>query len=319
MNRRTRADRLEQRPAPPIVNQVLASPGQPLDATTARRMSGVSVSARARPASSGQGLQIAGADTPAEREAHRLSAAAGPNSSAPELDFSRVRIHSGPQAAASARAIHARAYAAGNHIVFGDGQFDPHSARGSRLLAHELAHVAQQAGGPPVVQRSVTFDECSSDQEEVVQSAHDRAMEMVQNAIDKLDAYDGTDPAEVKTAMNRHFHGTSTTLAWWLRQNLIDLKSNSDSPQYECESEPNGSAYAQSLWCLPFTDIELYPSWFALPHTSRRARTLIHEWVHRYGCNFDLGYEHSDDYPNHSTVRALLNADSWAHFVYDIR
>jgi hypothetical protein len=39
-------------------------------------------------------------------------------------------------------------------VVFGDGQYRPHTADGQRLLAHELAHVVQQArGGPPAVQR----------------------------------------------------------------------------------------------------------------------------------------------------------------------
>ena len=32
----------------------------------------------------------------------------------------------------------------GNHIVFGSGQYAPHTPVGSRVLAHELTHVAQQ-------------------------------------------------------------------------------------------------------------------------------------------------------------------------------
>lgn len=66
-------------------------------------------------------------------------------------DFGRVRLHTGAQAAESARSIGARAYAAGQNIVFADGQYAPHTEGGLRLLAHELAHVAQQerpGGGP---------------------------------------------------------------------------------------------------------------------------------------------------------------------------
>jgi len=63
-------------------------------------------------------------------------------------DFSRVRVHSDTPAAQSADAIGANAYTAGDHIVFGAGQFDPSSTRGQRLVAHELAHVIQQADGP---------------------------------------------------------------------------------------------------------------------------------------------------------------------------
>ena len=57
-------------------------------------------------------------------------------------DFSRVRVHSGPEAEQSARAINARAYAMGHDIVFGAGSYAPETDPGRRLLAHELAHVA---------------------------------------------------------------------------------------------------------------------------------------------------------------------------------
>ncbi|HEV2274145.1 MAG TPA: DUF4157 domain-containing protein [Acidobacteriaceae bacterium] len=58
--------------------------------------------------------------------------------------FAAVRVHTDAAAAQSARAIGARAYTLGNHIVFAQGQA-PSSAAGSRrLLAHELAHVVQQ-------------------------------------------------------------------------------------------------------------------------------------------------------------------------------
>lgn len=59
-------------------------------------------------------------------------------------DFSRVRIHTGAHAAASARAVEARAYTVGRDIVFGAGQYAPGTEPGRRLLAHELTHVAQQ-------------------------------------------------------------------------------------------------------------------------------------------------------------------------------
>ena len=54
-------------------------------------------------------------------------------------DFSMVRLHTGRAAAASARSIHAEAYAAGDHVVLREQQRTP----GRGLLAHELAHVAQ--------------------------------------------------------------------------------------------------------------------------------------------------------------------------------
>jgi hypothetical protein len=65
-----------------------------------------------------------------------------------DRDFGAVRVHTDEAATCSAGSIDALAYTAGSQIVFGQGQYAPHSDSGRRLLAHELAHVVQQAGGP---------------------------------------------------------------------------------------------------------------------------------------------------------------------------
>jgi Domain of unknown function (DUF4157) len=69
-------------------------------------------------------------------------------------DLSKVRVHVDGRAAASARAVGARAYTVDHHIVFGNGQYQPNNATGLLLLAHELAHVTQQkSAGNKVVFR----------------------------------------------------------------------------------------------------------------------------------------------------------------------
>jgi hypothetical protein len=65
-------------------------------------------------------------------------------------DFSSVRVHADGDAATSARAVHARAFTLGEHVVFGANEFAPHTQRGQELLAHELGHVAEQRAGAPV-------------------------------------------------------------------------------------------------------------------------------------------------------------------------
>ncbi|TVR78168.1 MAG: DUF4157 domain-containing protein [Rhodospirillales bacterium] len=81
-------------------------------------------------------------------------------------DFSRVRVHTDARAAGSARAVNARAYTVGSDIVFTQGAFAPGSRAGRQLLAHELAHVVQQA--PLTIKRnSVQHIGSASDPTEV--------------------------------------------------------------------------------------------------------------------------------------------------------
>jgi outer membrane protein OmpA-like peptidoglycan-associated protein len=94
--------------APPIVHQVLRSPGQPLGAAERAFM---------------------------EPRFGR--------------DFSGVRIHTDAKAAESAAAVQARAYTVGQNIVLGGRE----STSNLPVLAHELAHVVQQGGTAPVLQR----------------------------------------------------------------------------------------------------------------------------------------------------------------------
>ncbi|HXS36554.1 MAG TPA: DUF4157 domain-containing protein [Flavipsychrobacter sp.] len=59
-------------------------------------------------------------------------------------DFSNVRIHNSHEASESARSINAKAYTVDNHIVFKEGQYNPDTHEGQKLLAHELTHVIQE-------------------------------------------------------------------------------------------------------------------------------------------------------------------------------
>ena len=64
-----------------------------------------------------------------------------------------VHLHTGSRAAEAAGALDANAFTVGRDIVFGEGKFEPGTTEGSRILAHELAHVAQQHGQEPLIQR----------------------------------------------------------------------------------------------------------------------------------------------------------------------
>lgn len=68
-------------------------------------------------------------------------------------DLSRVRIHADGEAAATAERFGARALTWGQEIWFGGGEYRTGTADGRRVLAHELAHTAQQARLGPRLQR----------------------------------------------------------------------------------------------------------------------------------------------------------------------
>jgi hypothetical protein len=63
------------------------------------------------------------------------------------VDFAAVRLHHGDAAGQACRELRARAFTAGTDIYFADGAFQPGTRDGLRLLAHEVAHVVQQAAG----------------------------------------------------------------------------------------------------------------------------------------------------------------------------
>ncbi|MEU6036012.1 DUF4157 domain-containing protein [Actinomadura sp. NPDC047616] len=63
-------------------------------------------------------------------------------------DFGAVRVHDGPAAARSAADLDAAAYTVGHSVVLGGDGYAPGTAAGRRVLAHELAHVVQQAPQP---------------------------------------------------------------------------------------------------------------------------------------------------------------------------
>lgn len=64
------------------------------------------------------------------------------------IDAPSVRVHDDAAADLAARSVGARAFALGSHLVFARGAYRPSDTDGRRLLAHELAHVAQSEAQP---------------------------------------------------------------------------------------------------------------------------------------------------------------------------
>jgi hypothetical protein len=143
---------------PPIVHEVLRSPGQPLDAATraffeprfGHDFSRVPVRSGSRATGL---LTVIPSNDRSEREADNVARKVVDSTSVaqqkdPLYDFSNVRVHSDSKAAQSALQLNARAYTVGNDIVFSEGQYRTGTSAGRELIAHELAHVAQARANP---------------------------------------------------------------------------------------------------------------------------------------------------------------------------
>lgn len=69
-------------------------------------------------------------------------------------DFSNVKIHTGAKATSLNNSIQAKAFTTGKDIYFNQGEYNPTSHSGKKLLAHELTHTIQQGAAGESVQRT---------------------------------------------------------------------------------------------------------------------------------------------------------------------
>ena len=111
-------------------------------------------------------------------------------------DFSKVQIHDNSSAHQSAKDINALAYTYGNHIVFNNGQYLPDTNNGKKLLAHELTHTLQQAGGikrkpfnsrPRFASIPIDYDMISDPEERMEMMRADYERYRWKTALERLD------------------------------------------------------------------------------------------------------------------------------------
>ncbi len=187
---------------PPIVHEVLRSPGQPLDRETREFMeprfghdfSRIQTLANNKILPSD--LRIGPANSSYERDAEsmaisitRMSHPESLREGEPQVnyDFSKVRVHTGRKAAESARAVNALAYSVGHNIVLGEERYGKGTADWQRLMAHELAHVIQQVGEKNEERISQKHILCSSQPEISIQRAVTYEGAQIRMDIDPLD------------------------------------------------------------------------------------------------------------------------------------
>lgn len=223
-------------------------------------------------------------------------------------DFSEVKIHTGQEAAASAKDINAQAYTYGNHIVFNEGKYQPEAAEGKHLLAHELAHVVQQGGAATQLQRQIVpappgpaapaapvphFRDCvrsttgRDDSDAILNAAVNRARDFVNTAIGLL-----ANPPAVGTvyeqALALHFGrpigaGARASLMRAFRRILHTLVVSN----FICNTGRMCERPDQAFWTDSDDLIHVCPAFWGIADTTCQAIIIIHEAAHDAGIGID--------------------------------
>jgi Domain of unknown function (DUF4157) len=222
-------------------------------------------------------------------------------------DFSHVKVHTGTEAAASAKDINAQAYTYGNHVVFNEGKYQPETSDGKHLLAHELMHVVQQGGAARQLQRQVGppapvvpvapaphFRDCvrsvtgRDDADIILNAALNQARDFVNTAIDLL--ANAPVPGSVyETALALHFgHPISAGARAGLRRIYRRILNNLVSSNIICNTARNCDPGDQAFWLDSDDLLHICPLFWRIDPVCRSI-ALIHEAAH------DSGIDDVDD------------------------
>lgn len=154
------ADTVMRMPAPAQLQRAAASPAVPPVVQRAAAAEPVQRFGIGKPsAASDTGSRIQQATTGGQALGNDVRAFLQPRLGA---DLSNVRVHADEGAAGLSNQLSSRAFTYRNHVFFGRNQYQPGTAEGRHLLAHELTHTIQQGAtvqrkaGPsaPEVQRA---------------------------------------------------------------------------------------------------------------------------------------------------------------------
>jgi hypothetical protein len=267
-------------------------------------------------------------------------------------DFSNVRLHTGAKAAESARSVGALAYTVGNDVVFGQssGAVDARN----RLLAHELAHVMQQALRKdenetanrhtppttlrkiiePTISRAAIYPDATCDSvRDSITRAWPAARRWVQLAIRRL-----REPSAVAGALQAHFRIDPNEAAHaadlaTVQRNFARMEQLFDTDiDNRCNRAtsgsctlPDGRIYAAFVHagrpqdgithCLASADVGFLSQESLL-------QTLVHEVAHLADpASTDHAYRSqaaTTTYNRMTRAQAIHNGDSYSEFARDL-
>jgi hypothetical protein len=315
----------------PVVNDVLSSSGHTLDPALRSFMEpriGQSFSRASSYHTPGnsEAFVIGSPQDQYEREADTQAAkvaAMAPSSG--RANFSDVRVHTDSRAADSARAVGARAYTVGNHVVFGHGRYAPRTGEGMTLLAHELTHVQQAVSGSQVLQRqpegqekkepdkpAAKFVGCGNGREPVIKDAIEKATALASRAVQ---AFERDFPLSYESAaMTTHFGSLGSDQKSTIIKRYKHVLANLASKVYTCAERKKKVREGGRVVDLcgeaqcPGNSIVLYPDFGKA--TCPAGPVILHEGIHNAGACDDIDKDNKH-YPPSS---AEDNAYSYEYF-----
>ena len=302
---------------PPIVHEVLRSPGQPLDRGTRAFM-------EPRFGQDFSHVRVH-ADSKAAESARAVSALAYTVGS--DLVFGTAQY--APQSAGGIRLLahelaHVVQQGSGAHVT-------PRSISQKNESSEQQAERAAAAismGGKPAAMvgtdgklQRYSHEDCTEDDLKAhVWPADYIARQMTKKAIRVLST--GPVPASVTPLLSKYFMNSTPSLAAILKvYDKIDVEYGANDYTYECEDDCSGTklGYVWGFW----SDIHLCMNHLRGWSNDCIARTMVHEMSHYYAGTDDNAYCKSGcgftSCPSSlSADDALKNADSYACFAYEL-
>ena len=171
--------------------------------------------------------------------------------------------------------------------------------------------------GPP------NCEGCSVGESHIIAEDEQRALQMLDCAIEKLDQFDGIEPQEVRDALYNNFGGTSSTaVAAYISFLFEHIRRYPYPRKYQIQNNGEGGCGdGVAAWTFPvvhFTDVRLCnPTYWNLTDIDRSV-TLIHEWTHLYYFAGDIAYIWQGEFNDLNSIQQLFNADAFSELVKEL-
>lgn len=177
-------------------------------------------------------------------------------------DFSNVKVHTGKDAANSAKDINARAYTNGNNIVFNEGQYNMETGAGKKLMAHELAHVVQQgkSGQQNNIHRSTSFSDSTVNDinisEKYVEAVKaGNTSSHVGITVASLNGHDLTNPGSIPLAVPSEKDITTVPKGSDYESTVAAIPANSMKCEKHVPKKPSGNVWSHTTTADDFSKI----------------------------------------------------------------